>query len=330
MTRQPLAVLTPLGHPCDEISSYHFPKHEDGAEFWYNCALRKLVVYLSFNRPPYIHTHIEDALKFAADNDLDGVRINYSLVGDDIQRAAAWQTPEMIPSIPQPVQERAFNADYRTVDYDALIFSHALTQNVHVVRFEGERYVYKFMIRSSNQDTFEKEFQHYVQVRECDGVPNLAAVVTRHGRIRGLLLSFIDGQNLADEVPRPEQLWDITLQILAVAAGLERVGFYHTDLKCLNIVRRHSDGKIFFIDFGGGLTEGWYKPGSDFKLLFRPVEARDALYILGKTLWELWTSDIPEGELPTSILEPAQKIIVDCISERYNSIKDVRIKYCPK
>ena len=182
MTRQPLTVSTPLGHPCDEISSYHFPKREDGAEFWYNCALRKLVVYLSFNRPPYIHTHIADALKFGADNDLDGVRINYSLVGDDIQCAAAWLTPELIPSIPQPVQERAFNADCRTVDYDALIFSHALTQNVHVVQFEGERYVYKFMIRSSNQDTFEKEFQHYVQVRECDGVPNLAAVVTRHGR----------------------------------------------------------------------------------------------------------------------------------------------------
>ena len=64
----------------------------------------------------------------------------------------------------------------------------ALTQNVHIVQFEGERYVYKFMIRSSNQGTFEKEFQHYVQVQECDGVPDLATVVERQGRIRGLLL----------------------------------------------------------------------------------------------------------------------------------------------
>src|SRR6266480_6628245 len=116
MTRQTLPASTPspkLGQPWDEISSYHFPKRDDGAEFWYNCAVRNCVVYLSFNRPPYVMTHIADALKFAADNDLDSVRINYSLVGDDIQCAAAWQTPEMIPTIPRLVQERAFNADYR-------------------------------------------------------------------------------------------------------------------------------------------------------------------------------------------------------------------------
>ena len=49
------------------------------------------------------------------------------------------------------------------------------------------------------------------------------------------------------------------------------------------------------------MTEGWYKSGSEIKLFFRPVDACDALYILGKTLWELWTSDIPEGKLPDSI-----------------------------
>src|SRR5204863_4347484 len=113
-----------------------------------------------------------------------------------------------------------FNADYRTIDYDQLMFAHALTQNVHVVQFEGERYAYKFMIRSSNQGTFEKEFQHYVQVQGCDGVADLAAVVTRQGRIRGLLMSFIDGQNLADKIPGLDQLWDITHQILTVATVL--------------------------------------------------------------------------------------------------------------
>jgi hypothetical protein len=65
--------------------------------------------------------------------------------------------------------------------------------------------VYKFTVRCTRQNTFEKEFQHNVQVQECDGVPEL---VTRHGRIRGLLLSFINGQNLADEIPNEDHLWD--------------------------------------------------------------------------------------------------------------------------
>jgi hypothetical protein len=77
---------------------------------------------------------------------------------------------------------------------------------------------------------------------------------------------------------------------------------------------------------GGGLTEDWYKPGSEFKMTHRTVDARDALYILGKTIWELWAS---EGKLPDSISGPVRKIIVDCcISEKYNSMEEVRIEYC--
>lgn len=318
-----------FGQPWDEVSSYHFPKGEDGAEFWYNCPVRNCVVYLSFDRSPLSPTDIADALKFAAENDLEAVRVNYFNPNQVRERENVWRPPEMIACSPTPLQDRAFNADYRIVDYDQLNFAHALTGNVHVVEFEGEKRIYKFMVRYSNQDTFEREFRNYIQVRECAGVAELVAVVRRQGRIRGLLLSFIDGQNLVDEIPSQDHLQDITCQILTIAAGLERAGFYHTDLKCTNIVRRHSDGKVFFIDLGGGLTEGWYKPGSEFKMMHRTVEARDALYIIGKTLWELWTSDIPEGELPDSIPEPARKIIFDCcVSEKYNNIDEARIEYC--
>jgi hypothetical protein len=265
----------------------------------------------------------------AAENDFEAVRVNYFNPNEVRERENVWRPPDMITITPQPLQDRAFNADYRTVEYDQLNFAHALTRSVHVVEFEGEKYVYKFMVRYSNQDTFEREFQHYLHVRGCAGVAELVAVVSQQGRIRGLLLSFIDGQNLIDEILGQDHLRDIICQILTIAAGLERAGFYHTDLKCSNIVRRHSNGKIFFIDLGGGLTEGWYKPGLEFKIMHQMIDARNALYILGKTLWELWTSDIPEGTLPNSIPESARKVIVNCcVSEKYNSIEEVRIEYC--
>lgn len=51
----------------------------------------------------------------------------------------------------------------------------------------------------------------------------------------------------------------VTYRIIEIAAGLEKVGYYDEDLKCQNIIRRRSDGALFFIDFGGGLTDGFYR-----------------------------------------------------------------------
>jgi hypothetical protein len=116
---------------------------------------------LSFGRKLFSPGDIAAALKFAAENDLDAVRVNYLTTEDGVLGP-----PEMIPSTFCPLRDRAFNADYRTVNYDQLAFVYALTKNVHVVEFEGEKYVHKFMERDRSQNTFEKKFRHYVQVRE--------------------------------------------------------------------------------------------------------------------------------------------------------------------
>lgn len=73
--------------------------------------------------------------------------------------------------------------------------------------------------------------------------------------IRELLISFIDGENLEKTAIASEtDRLAVTDQIISIAVSLEKVGYYHSDLQCRNIIRRQSDGAIYFIEFGGGIT----------------------------------------------------------------------------
>jgi len=71
---------------------------------------------------------------------------------------------------------------------------------------------------------------------------------------------------------------------------------YHQDLKCQNTVRRESSGEVYFIDFAGGLTDGFYPPESEGNLEHRKVDARTGIYILGKTMWQLWSWKHPKTQ----------------------------------
>jgi hypothetical protein len=135
----------------------------------------------------------------------------------------------------------------------------------------------------------------------------LAAVVQRDGLNQGLLLEFIDGENLGfSAIGKSEtELVGITYEIIEVAAGLEKVGYYGGDLKCANILQK-KDGAIYFVDFGGGATEGFYPEESEWKILNEEVSMPvvDGIYILGKALWQLWTDPVgtPAKELLYKIL----------------------------
>ena len=176
------------------------------------------------------------------------------------------------------------------------------------------------------QVSFEREFRNYLRLQECEGVPSLVAVVRRDGMIRGFLISYIDGKNLGEaRIASETELLAVTSGIISRAAGLETVGYYNEDLKCENILRRQSDGAIYFVDFAGGLTEGFY-PEESFRDLCRgKIDPNVGVYILGKTLWQLWTRDIPSNEVPDSIPDPVRNIIHDCcIARKFDNIKELQ------
>src|SRR5208282_1340605 len=156
-------------------------------------------------------------------------------------------------------------------------------------------------------------------------------VVKCKGVVQGLLIPYIEGDNLWEARIRSEaELVGMTYRIIEIAAGLEKVGYYDEDLKCQNIVRRRSDGALFFIDFAGGLTEGFYREKSFDDLVMGKINGKDAIYILGKTLWQLWTLEHPreEDKLPDRIPEAARKIIYDCcIATTHNTIEELGRKH---
>ena len=140
-------------------------------------------------------------------------------------------------------------------------------------------------------------------------------------------MSYIEGFDLSTIVEKGlfkdhQLLLNITARIVQVATDLENHNFYHEDLKCSNIVQQQSTGDIYFIDLGGGQTEGMYREE-------RRGEASDALFTLGRTLWELWVGDWPWKGAPLDRVEneTARKIIKDCEEGNVGTISELNQKY---
>ena len=305
-----------------ELGRYHHPQALP-LELWYRCPLRKCEVNLRFECWYQSSNEIVAGLKFAFENDANGVRITR------LDHFNQFQYSKMNG---RPLQF-AFNSDYHAVEYDDLtpVPGGEITDNLHIVIYQNVQYVHKFMWRHSYQASFEKEVERYIRLKECDGVLQLKAVVKRNGVVQGLLIPYIEGEDLwAAAIKSELELLNITYRIIEIAAGLENVGFYHEDLKCQNIVRRHSDGALYFIDFAGGLTDGFYREESFNELADGNVNAKEGLYILGKTLQQLWTKEHPKAgdQLAEQVPEPARSIIHDCVKHKVETIEKLRRKHC--
>jgi hypothetical protein len=308
-----------------ELGRYYHPQRLP-LELWYQCPIRKCEVNLRFECWYRSSNEIVAALKYANNNHANGVRITRLNISDNIPD---FQYTKMDG---RPLQF-AFNSDYHAVQYEDLtpVTDGEITDNVHIVTYQNLKYVHKFMWRHSYQECFEKEVERYSQLRECDGVLQLKAVVIRNGVVQGLLIPYIDGEDLWTAARTSElQLLETTYRIIEIAAGLENIMFYHEDLKCQNIMRRRSDGALYFVDFAGGLTEGFYREESINELADGNVNSKEGMYILGKTLWQLWMKEHPKfgDQLAEQVTEPARSIIHDCLQFKVDTIEKLRIKYC--
>lgn len=149
-------------------------------------------------------------------------------------------------------------AAFIPIDRDELQTVKPLTPTVEIVQYKGK---YKFMNYLSQTVSFEMEITHHLRVLGSRFVPRLYNIVQHKGENRGLLLEFIDGKDLSELCSSLDshQRYSITAATLDAIADFETHGYYPQDLKCANIVLRHSD-MVFVVDLSGGFSQGMYLP----------------------------------------------------------------------
>jgi serine/threonine protein kinase len=102
---------------------------------------------------------------------------------------------------------------------------------------------------------FEREAEYLYRIGNSHPqIPDLYAHFTEGGNFY-LVQEFIDGHNLAQELPEGKKLSEtetirLLLDILEVLACVHQHNVIHRDIKLQNLMRRKSDGKIVLIDFG--------------------------------------------------------------------------------
>ena len=311
-----------------EAEYRHPPPQQNRYVLWYRCRKRSCLVYLDFRHSWKSDREVRLALDEARKQKALGMIVTRKFPDSiECNNSAPLKDRLIFSMCDFKPYEPHFNTDFPSVDYEDLIEVNELKPHIKVVSFDGEQYVYKLMRKNQFQNSFEDEVENYWKLPGVRGLPVLRAVVRKSDLIQGLLMSYIEGFDLctavADGLLNDESVrLDITVRIVQVAANLENHNFYHEDLKCSNIVRQQSTGDIYFIDLGGGQTEGMYREE-------RRGEASDALFTLGRTLWELWVGDSPWKGAPLHRIrnETARKIIEDCEEGNVGTIAELNKKY---
>jgi parallel beta-helix repeat protein len=157
-------------------------------------------------------------------------------------------------------------------------------------------------------ELFQQEAVRLDDLGKHPQIPELLAHFDQDGR-QYLVQEFIDGQNLDEELDRngcfsEARIEQLLQEILPVLQFIHEGKVIHRDVKPENIIRRHSDGKLFLVDFGAAkfaTTSGLLKTGTAIgsagyvapeQAVGRAAFASD-LYSLGVTCIHLLTQTGP-------------------------------------
>ena len=162
--------------------------------------------------------------------------------------------------------------------------------------------------RTKAAELFKQEAQRLYELGENHPqIPRLLAYFEQ-GSSLYLVQEFIQGQTLLKELQQQAfnetQIWELLADLLPVLQFTHESNVIHRDIKPENIIRRHSDGQLVLIDFGGAkqVTEtsiarqatGIYTIGyAPTEQMSGYVSPASDLYALGATCARLLTQCLP-------------------------------------
>jgi tetratricopeptide (TPR) repeat protein/predicted Ser/Thr protein kinase len=161
--------------------------------------------------------------------------------------------------------------------------------------------------------------------------PNIVAIhdVLEDSGTPAIVMEFVHGQTLRDLKPPPENLADITVQVLDALEHAHARGIVHRDIKPENIMVTDA-GAVKVMDFGlarsegrsrltqTGLIVGTVAYMAPEQALGGTLDGRTDLYALGCVLYELVTGRRPfESEDPISVI--SQHLSVPPVAPRWHN-----------
>ena len=305
----------------DAVNILSSSRHDGTSSYWWRVKASGEVLYGNFDILSPSRDQRLRVLLFASNCPSRAAQIT-----DNEISSTGWVDPMKPPFVAPP--------DFPCIERERLQRVKRLTNSVEIVLYNGTHYAHKYMGYLSQPSSFESEIMRHRRVHGTRFVPTLFNVVTYEGKNRGLLTEFIDGENLVELSGKfdQSQLYVITARILEAIADLEMRGYYPQDLKCANIVRRHSDEAIFVVDLGDGFSEGMHLREAMKVPVKGSILAKHMLYTLGRTLWELWLDDIPPEEETKEAPDDFPSLIrslVDncCLSGRFKTVTEVKEAY---
>jgi serine/threonine protein kinase len=164
--------------------------------------------------------------------------------------------------------EAAFNCpdNFRSISHTELELVRSLRKGIDIVRWNGENiFVHKYMTPHCYGRSFTAEVENYIEVLGSPFVPILVAVVQNNQENRGLLLSYVDGDNLADTTLTTSDKWKVTLGLFDALKDLEARSYFPRDLKPPNIIFRNQDLSVMLVDLREGWTKGYHLDRSNEK-----------------------------------------------------------------
>lgn len=247
------------------------------------------------------------------------IRERAVLAADTSSTNAVAMTSQGINQVPWvSPYEPAFIApsDISIVRRADLFVRHKIKLGVDVVEYEGRKYIHKYMTASSTRYSFEVEIQNYSRTLDSPFVPKLHYIVTHREENRGFLIEFIHSSALDEAQLTVPERYSATKSLLEAVTDLEKRGYYPVDLKCSNLLLDKNQ-KVYVIDLGVGFTPGMYRPEAEEHIMRGGINGREMLYMLGRTLWQLWDDEFsPELRVPAEGMLPQviEKMVQDCCS----------------